>query len=64
MGLIQFRQGPNLVGLGGIFQPIADGIKLILKETSIPYRSHRFFFILAPIICFGISLMHWLIIPF
>jgi len=60
---IQLRRGPNVVGFFGILQPIADAIKLILKETIIPGLSNLFLFILAPIITFMISLLSWGIIP-
>jgi NADH-quinone oxidoreductase subunit H len=45
---IQDRHGPNRVGPFGLLQPIADGIKNILKEETMPATAHRFFFILGP----------------
>ena len=54
---IQRRTGPNVVGLFGLLQPIIDGVKAILKEQIKPLRSFFYFFILAPAICFLISLM-------
>jgi NADH:ubiquinone oxidoreductase subunit H len=55
MGTIQRRKGPNTVGFG-FLQPIADGIKLIIKEATAPYNSNFFMFIVAPIITIILSL--------
>lgn len=63
MASIQRRIGPNIVGLNGMGQPLADGIKLLLKETIIPSKSDRFVFIIAPIFTFFISLPGWSVIP-
>lgn len=61
---IQRRKGPNVVGFGGLLQPLADGVKLFLKETIIPVFSNRTLFILAPILTFVLSLVTWCVIPF
>ena len=53
---IQRRKGPNIVGFWGILQPIIDGIKAVLKEQTKPLRNIFYFFILAPFLCFLISL--------
>jgi NADH-quinone oxidoreductase subunit H len=57
MGGIQQRYGPNTVGFLGLLQPMADGLKLLIKETVIPTNSNTFSFILAPIFSFFLSLV-------
>ena len=55
---IQRRKGPNIVGgPGGLLQPLVDGLKAILKEQTKPLRNLGYFFILAPFICFLVSLI-------
>jgi len=54
---IQRRSGPNVVGIFGLLQPLIDGFKAIMKEQIKPLRSFFYFFIMAPFICFLISLM-------
>ena len=61
---IQKRRGPNYVGFLGLLQPIADAIKLILKETIVPVASNRIIFIIAPLLALILSLLNWSIIPF
>ena len=64
MGAIQRRKGPNVVGFYGILQPLADGLKLILKENIIPLKSNKFLFILAPIFSFVLAFSLWSFVPF
>ena len=61
---IQDRHGPNRVGPHGLLQPIADGIKNIMKEETLPSHVHRALFLLAPMIAFVPALTAWAVIPF
>ena len=60
---IQDRRGPNRVGPFGLLQPIADGIKNILKEETLPATASRFFFVLAPILVLVPSMVTFAVIP-
>lgn len=60
---IQRRRGPNVVGIWGVLQPIADAVKLINKETVIPTKANKLIFLLAPLLALTAALTNWSIMP-
>ena len=63
LAAIQLRKGPNVVGPFGLWQPFADAIKMLMKETVIPTGANRFLFVFAPMLTFGLAMIAWAVIP-
>lgn len=63
MASTQRRRGPNVVGFWGIFQPVADGLKLIFKERVIPTRANVLVFIVAAFLPFVTAFASWSVVP-
>jgi NADH-quinone oxidoreductase subunit H len=63
MAAIQLRRGPNVVGPFGLFQPFADAIKMLMKETIIPTGANRILFLMAPMLTFALAMIAWAVIP-
>ena len=64
IGWMQVRIGPNRVGFHGLLQPIADAVKLLMKEIIIPSGASRGLFVLGPILAIAPALAAWAVIPF
>ena len=64
IGWIQVRIGPNRVGPMGLLQPIADGLKLLVKEIIVPTGANKFLFVLAPIMAIMPAMAAWAVVPF
>src|SRR3954462_9486786 len=64
IGWIQIRIGPNRVGPLGLLQPVADGIKLLMKEIILPANANKGLFLLAPVVMLMPALAAWAVIPF
>jgi len=64
IGWIQLRIGPNRVGPAGLLQPLADGVKLLMKEIILPTASNKSLFLIGPVLSIMPALVAWAVIPF
>jgi NADH-quinone oxidoreductase subunit H len=64
LGRLQVRYGPNRAGIFGLLQPIADSIKMVLKEDTVPEQADRYIFLLAPAVVATTALMMFAVVPF
>jgi NADH-quinone oxidoreductase subunit H len=64
LGRLQVRLGPNRCGPGGILQPLADAVKLLTKEDTVPGGADRWIFLLAPTVVAGTALLIFAVVPF
>jgi NADH-quinone oxidoreductase subunit H len=64
MAFVQMRPGPNRVGPMGLLQPLADGLKFLLKEQTVPGSANVFLYYLAPIVSMIPALLSFSVIPF
>ena len=63
LAAIQIRRGPNVVGPFGLWQPFADAIKMIMKETIVPTGANRLLFLFAPVLTMVLAMIAWAVIP-
>jgi len=61
---VQMRRGPNVVGVFGILQSVADALKYVVKEVVVPAGADKAVFILAPLTSFVLAILAWAVIPF
>lgn len=63
LGGAQRRRGPNVLGVGGLIQPLTDGLKLMLKECILPTNVNVLLYVLAPVITFTCTMFYWSVTP-
>ena len=63
LAAMQLRVGPNVVGPFGLWQPFADALKMLMKETVVPTGANRALFLLAPVLTFVLAMIAWAVIP-
>jgi NADH-ubiquinone oxidoreductase chain 1 len=63
LGLSQLRKGPNKVRFYGVLQPIADAVKLFLKEFTVPFKGNKALFLIAPGLGFFLAIVLWRVVP-
>ncbi len=64
IGWMHVRIGPNRVGPAGLLQPIADALKLLLKEIIVPAKANKALFVIAPVMTIMPALAAWVVVPF